>query len=50
MTVATRCKIHLLDTTLANQIAAEVPGLKVLVVDRDLPESDPAKLPVFLFT
>lgn len=35
-------------TEMANQIAAEVTGLKVLVVDRDLPESDPAKLPVFV--
>lgn len=33
---------------MANEIAADRPGLSVLVVDRDLPEGDPAVLPPVL--
>jgi len=32
---------------MAQQLAVEVSGLETLVVDRDLPEGDPATLPVF---
>jgi cyclohexanecarboxylate-CoA ligase len=32
---------------MANEIAADVPELEVLVVDRKLPEGDPGKLPEF---